>query len=322
MSRSLVQATRHSGVAIVLVALVVFSVTLLGPVGRSVLPAEAQAVNPAERALRLAKVARKQAVKARRAARKANQAARKAERLARRRAARGPTGPTGPIGATGSTGGVGSTGSVGPTGPTGPTGSAGETGPSGFSGPTGPTGSTGATGPAEGPAGGALTGNYPDPLLSAGSITGPTLFAPAAIPAARVTAEPPGTLFPLQDDTPIAWLEPVFDYGGLYDIDEFNQLTAPVDGLYSVSASVIVDQWQAETSGGLVLRQGSTELAADAGPALENGMDSAFSATALVELEAGQGVEVWWESTPGGEFAMVGEAASSFSMHWVGPPGS
>lgn len=270
-----------------------------------------RAADPVQRALELARQARLSAVRAQRTARRA-------VRLARKRSARGPAGPPGAPGLRGPVGPVGPRGPAGPTGPIGPTGPTGATGPTGQ---VGATGNTGPTGPSTGPAGGALSGNFPNPLLAPGSITGPGLFAPASIPAARVNAVSPGMLFPLADETPIAWLHPVFDYGGVYDLNEFNQLTAPVDGLYSVSASVTVDQWQGMTSGGLVIRQGTTDLAADFGPAQADGMRSAFSATALVELEAGQGVEVWWDCTPGGDSAMVGKAESSFSMHWVGPAG-
>lgn len=317
MSRQLLPASTCFRPAILFA---LFALVLAAGISGSIGPGEpgsARAADPAQRALKLAKVARRKAIRAQRTATRA-------VKLARRKAARGPAGPKGAAGPRGTTGPAGSTGAAGATGASGPAGVTGSTGVTGIAGPVGPigpTGATGATGPATGPAGGALTGNYPDPLLAAGAITGPALFAPAAVPAARVKAGASGTLFPLVDQDEIAWLAPVFDYGGLYDLNEFNQLTAPVDGLYSVSASVIVDQWQARTSGGLVLRQGSTSLAVDAGPSQPDGRKSAFSATALVELDAGQAVEVLWESTPAGGDAMVGKAESSFSMHWVGPGG-
>ncbi|WP_213086999.1 hypothetical protein [Chitinophaga agrisoli] len=73
----------------------------------------------------------------------------------------GPAGPSGPAGPAGPKGDIGANGPAGPIGPVGAAGPAGPSGPAGPQGPAGPAGSINSA-----PAGGDLSGTYPDPVVA------------------------------------------------------------------------------------------------------------------------------------------------------------
>jgi hypothetical protein len=84
------------------------------------------------------------------------------------------------------------TGAAGAAGPQGPKG---DTGATGLQGSTGDQGDRGETGPSTGPAGGALTGTYPNPILAPGSV-GTSNFASGAVAPGAADAARLGGVLP------------------------------------------------------------------------------------------------------------------------------
>jgi hypothetical protein len=160
------------------------------------------------------------------------------------------------------------------------------------------------------------------PAGDRGPVGPPGPPGPTKTIAASVTNDEPqslntNTILPLDFDTE------EFDTAGMHKGSE-PRLTAPVDGIYEVSANV---SFAANSNG---FRQLKVEVNAnqESPPAIQlsnavpNPAPTILSASGLVALRAGEYVVAEVEQTSGGSLAVEGTDGSRgphFSMHWVGP---
>jgi len=219
----------------------------------------------------------------------------------------------------------------GPRGPAGPPGAQGAVGPQGV---VGPSGATGPTGPAIGPASGDLTGNYPNPAIAPHAVTPDKL---GVIPAVRaLDAFQSGgtdhcgvgfTSVPNSAVTTLLWEHETFDTAGMHIADALCQnpnasrITAPMDGVYVVSAGVL---WGQNATGTryLGINVNGNGLAADERQA--NGGAGAGSTTQNVTAEtvlhAGDFVTAEVNQTSGSSLVLAGDDDRTFfSAVWLGP---
>ncbi len=185
-------------------------------------------------------------------------------------------------------------------------------------GPKGDTGDTGATGPSTGPAGGDLTGNYPDPSIANGAVG--TQEHSGAIPAAGVTNTTAQTIgSSLSTFTTLAFNAERYDTANLHStVTNNSRLTAPVTGIYEIGASI---EWASNATGTRDVRLIRNFTTGFAFQGRESHGFFAQTINRVVRLEAGAVVQVQVTQDSGADLDIrkSGELTPEFTMTWLAP---
>jgi Collagen triple helix repeat (20 copies) len=216
----------------------------------------------------------------------------------------GAPGPQGPQGLKGDTGATGEQGPGGPQGPQGPQG------------PEGPEGPQGPQGPATGPAGGALTGNYPAPSLANGVVT-PAKFG--VIPSARVYRTTSQSVTP--SGAIVSFNAERYDTAGLHSTTTNpERLVAPVTGVYLITGFA---RWDANATGARFLAIETNSAGNDSRltstwtrPSTTN---TDQNVTTLARLTAGEYVTLVAIQDSGGTLLIQSAPPAHLAMSWIAP---
>jgi hypothetical protein len=183
-------------------------------------------------------------------------------------------------------------------------------GAQGRTGAQGPVGPKGPAGPATGPAGGDLTGSYPNPTIAPGSVGAGKL---ATLPMARIVLDPQ-----VVTGAPLTGTE-VADTAGMHnDTTNPSRITAPVGGTYIITAGA---RWNNSLEDHLlnIVKNGSQHLASSAEAGTNTYLAQNTVAT-VVRLAAGDYVELFATAAGGtGRQISPFEEQSNFSVAFIGP---
>jgi hypothetical protein len=185
----------------------------------------------------------------------------------------------------------------------------------GRTGPAGPAGRDGSNASLNGvPAGGDLSGTFPNPALAPRSVSPAKI---GVIPAVRAYASGGTSMSSAAFTVSLDLPSEDFDTAGMHNPADTHVLTAPIDGIYQITASV---EWQANTSGRRLLAvygPPAMKESFDSRPPVSGAFENTFQTLAATRaLNAGDSIYLSASQTSGGAlFAFDPE----LSMTWAGP---